>query len=269
MVDGITYTNINRVLDNLMDHPLMRDLTLEQVVRYAVRFIEINGFPRMYEDKIENVEIDDFRGTLPCDFVRITQVKDTRTGVCLRSMTDNFPKALSPNEPPPRPPYKDFMNNAKEARMRDKKKFPIHPNEWYIPHAHLYKEEPAFKTQGRVIFVTFPHGVVEVAYKAIPVDKDGFPLLIDNEAYLDALEAYIKKQVFTVKFDTGKIQANVLQNAQADYAWAAARLNSEFLIPSVDEMESITRLWVRMLHSPRQFDNGFKKLGNREHMRRH
>lgn len=269
MVDNIQHTSINRVLDDLMVHPLMQDLTLEQVVRHAVRFISLNGFPQLYEDRIENVEIEDFRGLLPCDFVRIVQVKDLKTGLCLRSMTDNFPKGLSPNEPPPRPSYKDLMNNAREERDKKGLNKPKFPGDWYIPHAHLYKEEPAFKTQGRVIYVTFPIGIVEVAYKAVPVDKDGFPLLVDDEIYIDALEAYIKKQVFTVKFDTGKIAANVLQNAQQDYAWAAARLNSAFTIPSVSEMETLMHIWTRMIHSPHQFINGFRNLGDKEFIRRH
>ena len=108
-----------------------------------------------------------------------------------------------------------------------------------------------------------------MAYKAIPVDEDGFPLLIDNEVYLGALEAYIKKQVFTVKFDQGKISASVLQNAQTDYAWLAGQLNSEFTIPSISEMESLTRVYTTLIKSPMHFDNGFQNLGDREYLRKH
>ena len=32
MVKEIQYTNIRRVLEDLQDHPMLRDLTLEQVV---------------------------------------------------------------------------------------------------------------------------------------------------------------------------------------------------------------------------------------------
>lgn len=258
MVKEVQYTNIRRVLDNLMDHPLLRDITLEQAVRYAIRFISLHGYPKLYEDKIDNVEIKDFRGTLPCDLISIIQVKDVGTGVCLRSMTDVFTKGL--NKHVPIPPQKDLLHNV------DKKK-PI--DKLYIPPMFKHLEEPAFKTQGRIIFTSFPHGMVEVAYKSIPVDEDGFPLLIDNETYLAALEAYIKKQVFTVKFDTGKIQAGVLQNAQTEYAWAAGQLQDEFTVPSVSEMESITAIVNSLIPKVREFDNGFKDMGNREYIRNH
>ena len=91
----------------------------------------------------------------------------------------------------------------------------------------------------------------------------------DNENYLAALEAYIKKMVFTIKFDTGKIQAGVLQNAQRDYAWLAGQLQTEFTTPSISEMEAISRAMTHLIPQVRNFDNGFVDLGNREYLRKH
>lgn len=255
MVTEIQYTSIKRVLDDLLDHPLLRDLTLEQVVRHTIRFISIHGYPKLYQDKIATVEIKDFRGLLPCDLISIMQVKDLSTGVCLRSMTDNFTPGLKLKPKEDMQP-KDLLNNMK-------------PTDAYIPARKEHFDELSFKTQGRVIFTSFPEGEVEIAYKSIPVDEDGFPLLIDNETYLNALEAYIKKQVFTVKFDTGKITAGILSNAQTDYYWASHLLQTEMTMPSVSEMESISRALTTMLKPVTSFDNGFKNLGDREYLRRH
>jgi hypothetical protein len=246
MVKEIRYTSIRRVLDSLHDHPMMADLTLEQAVRHTLRFIGIFGMTKFYQDKEDIIDIHEFRGLLPCDLISITQVKDECSGICLRSMTDTFTPGLMP--PPPPHPTKHMP---------------------YIPPMAPGHGEAAFKTQGRVIFTSFPEGKVKIAYKAIPVDEDGFPLLIDNENYLAALEAYIKKQVFTVKFDQGKISAGILQNAQTEYAWLAGQLQSEFTIPSLSEMQSITNYITSILPSMRHFDNGFKDLGSREYIRKH
>lgn len=260
MVKELQYTSIKRVLDNLMDHPLLRDLNLEQVVRYTIRFIGIHGHPKLYQDKIEDVKIEDFKGLLPCDLISIIQVKDLDTGECLRDMTDNFTPGLIPSHHPTPPPHKDLLNNMKP---------PKNLKEMYIPPLRKYREEPAFKTQNRIIYTSFPEGIVGISYKAIPVDENGYPLLIDNENYLAALEAYIKKQVFTIKFDTGKIQQGVLQNAQRDYAMLAGQLQSEFTIPSISEMEAISRAMTHLIPQVRNFDNGFVDLGNREYIRKH
>ena len=235
MVTEIQYTNIRRVLDDLMDHPLLRNLTLEQVVRHTLRFISLHGYPKLYQDKEATVEINEYRGLLPCDLVSIMQVKDLRNDICMRSMTDTF----LPGE---------------ENHHKDE--------------GDHYKE-PAFKTQGRIIFTSFKDGKVRIAYKAIPVDEMGFPLLIDNETYLNALEAYIKVRVFTVLYDTGKIQSGILSNAQTEYAWAARQVEMEFVMPSPSEMESLTRYWNTLIKPVTQFDKGFKHLGDREYRRRY
>jgi hypothetical protein len=240
MVKEIQYTSIRRVLDNLMDHPMLRDITLEQVVRYTVRFIGINGLPKMYQDKIAVLDVHEFRAALPCDLISIIQVKDNHSGICLRSMTDSFTPGMEPKE-------------AKERHHRD------------VPHLH----EMSFKTQGRVLYTSFPEGQVEIAYKAIPLDEDGFPLLIDNENYLAALEAYIKKQVFTIKFDQGKLAAGVLQNVQQEYAWLAGQLKAEFMIPSVSEMQSLMNAYNSLIPRMSEFYRGFRDAGDRELIRRH
>lgn len=256
MVTEIQYTSIKRVLDDLLDHPLLRDLTLEQVVRHTIRFISLHGYPALYQDKIETIKIKDFKGLLPCDLISIIQVKDLNSDICLRAMTDTFTPGLRP-KPDDKHQPKDLLNNVNPSVNT------------YIPPLKGTMEELSFKTQGRIIFTSFPEGDIEIAYKAIPVDDNGFPLLIDNETYLNALEAYIKVKVFTVKFDTGKMAAGILNNAQTEYAWASHLLQSEMTTPTVSEMESITRMLNTMIKPVTHFDNGFKNLGDREYRRRY
>lgn len=131
-------------------------------------------------------------------------------------------------------------------------------------HIHAYD---SFKTQGRVLYVSFPKGKVDISYKAIKVDDEGFPMLPDNPVFLKALELYIKKEAFTVLFDLGKIQQNVLNNTQQEYAFKVAQLTQEFTIPSVSEMQSITAMLNQMIPRRNEFHRGFKTLGDKEYVR--
>lgn len=262
MIKEIQYTNIRRVLDNLHEHPLLRDVTLEQAVRYTIRFISLHGYPKMFQEKQNRIDIHEFRGLLPCDLISILQVRDAHTKVCLRAMTNSFVPGIDIEN------KKDRADKPLSQKKEKKEVFSSQYDPFYHRPYHYY-EEPSFKTQGRIIFTSFPEGCLELAYKAIPVDEDGFPLLIDNENYLAALEAFIKLQVFTIKFDTGKISAGILQNTQQDYAWRAAELGSEFNTPSVSEAESLSRFWNTLVVSVHQFDEGFRHLGDREYLRRH
>ena len=251
MINEITYTNINRVLDSLCEHPMLSDITLEQVVRHTIRFISKHGYAKLYQNKQEDVEIHDFRGMLPCDLISITQVRDNITGISMRAITDSYmPREHKKGK------CVDPMNNVNK------------PKPWYIPSERPFPDEPAFKTQGRVIYTSFPEGLITIAYRAIPIDEDGYPLLIDDETYLDALEAYIKMKVFTVKFDHQKISAGVLQNAQADYAVASRLLMSHMTLPTPAEAEVLARIWNTMLPDMRSFSRGFKHFGEREYLKK-
>ena len=226
MVNNFQYVNIREILSRILRHPLLQDLNLEAAVQYVTDFLGIMGLPPTYVDALEEIEIEDYRGMLPCNLISINQVRWKKNGICMRSMTDNF--------------------NG---------------------HSEKDNGEPTFKTQGRMIYTSFKEGTVEVSYKAIPIDSEGYPLLPDEPTFLRALELYIKKQWFTILFDMGKISPAVLQNTQQEYAFAAGACNNTFMIPSVSEMESIKGLMNQIIPRFNEFRYGFKYEGDKELLR--
>lgn len=93
MVNNIQFISIQEVLSRVARHPKLQDIDLEAGVQYLIDFIALMGLPNIYIDKQADIEITRFCGPLPCDLVSIIQVRDERTGVCMRSMTDSFNKA--------------------------------------------------------------------------------------------------------------------------------------------------------------------------------
>lgn len=219
--------NIRQIADRLLKHPLMLDLTLESIVQYTIDFIGIMGLASLYYDKETEVHINNYRAKLPCDLISIKQVKNKR-GFSLRASTDSF---------------HSITNNSSS------------------------KVEDTFKTQNNIIYTSFKDGNINIAYKAIPVDAEGYPLLPDNSVFLKALELYIKKEWFTILFEMGKIQYGVLQHIEQDYTWTVGQLNNEFTIPSVSEMEAISNSLNQLIPRTNEFKDGFKSLGNREYFK--
>ena len=62
------YNNIRIILDRIMRHPLLQDISFETVVDYTVDFLRIVGVPRMFTNKVKVIEISNYRGALPCDW---------------------------------------------------------------------------------------------------------------------------------------------------------------------------------------------------------
>lgn len=231
MTNNVSFINIREVLSRITRHPLMTDVGLEAVIQYTLDFIAAMGLPKIYVDRVADLIIEDYRAMLPCDLVSVLQVRLKGTKECLRSMTDTF-----------------GGYGTKEDGTRG---------------------EYTYKTQGRVIYTSFKKGHIQIAYKAIPVDDEGLPMLPDNSIFLKTLELYIKKEVFTTLFDMGKIQPAVLNNTQQEYAFKAGQCNSEFTIPSPSEMESISGILNQMIPRVNEFRKGFKDLGNKEYLKRH
>lgn len=84
------YVNIREILARVTDHPMLKDVTLEHAIRYTAEFIGIVGCPNFYIEKEEDIVIENYKGLLPCGLVAINQARDNKTGLCLRSTTDNF-----------------------------------------------------------------------------------------------------------------------------------------------------------------------------------
>lgn len=228
----MTYISIREILDNLLDHPMLQELSLERAVNYAVQFIRIVGMPNMFVDKTATVEIKDYRGCLPCDFYEMVQVRTAdkehhhRT---FRYTTDSFHMSKD-NHPSP---------------------------------------ELTYKIQGTVIITSMREGSIEIAYRAMSVDNDGYPLIPDDGAFARALELYIKKIYFTILFDLGKINANILQNAQQEYAWAVGQAQTSLVKLSVDQMQALSNSLNTLVQRTQEHSKGFKDNGTREVLKIH
>lgn len=240
----IQTTNIRRILDRIMRHPMMRDIPFETAVEYAVDFISLMGTPAIYDEKTAIVEVSDWRGQLPCDFEQMIQVRMAPHQHC--SCWGERDVVASPV----------YRYSGHSFHMSHNKPNPT------------YTGELTYKIQGMVIFTSTKDADLEIAYRSFAVDEEGYPLLPDNASFLRGLENYIKLQWFTILFDMGKISQAVLQNTQQEYAWAAGDAQSEFSRLDLDKAETLFNSFATLLprnneHWKAFFTNGSKELWKR------
>lgn len=209
----MNYISIRQIMDDLLADDTMKDLSFERVVNYAVEFIRIVGMPRAFEEKVADIEIEDYRGLLPCDFFEEVQVKD----------------------------MKGFEYISMETAFHSKQAF-------------------TYKITGNVIFTSVKKAKLRLAYRAIKVDQDGFPLIPDNGTFARALELYVQKRYFTNLFNGGKLSKDVLHNTQQEYAFCVGQAQSDLIRPSADQMQSITNMWTSLLMRTNKHSDGFASV---------
>ena len=208
----------------------MQDLTLETAVDYCVDFMRIVGVPDMFTEKVAVVNIDNYRASLPEDFYQVNQVRTTE-GNYFRYAGDTFHT------------HKCFDNTV--------------------------SADLTYKIQGGVIITSIEKGCIEISYQAIAVDEEGYPMIPDNSSFTRAIQAYIKKEWFTILFDEAKISQQAFQQAQQDYAWAVGDCRSEFNRLTIDKAESLFNSWRTLIIRDTEHRRGFKNNGSKEYIKTH
>lgn len=226
--------SIKQILDDITDHPLMKDVTLERVVKHSIDFMRILGVPQIFENKVEKLEVKNHKALLPCDFYQMNQVK----------LLGNCPERS-----------KMFRYTTDSFHLEDK--------------YHGKNIDLTYMIQNSVIFTSIEEGEIEISYQAVMTDNDGYPLIPDNGSFANALELYIKLKVFTYLFDTGKISQAVYQNTQQEYSWAVGQASNQLKMVTLDQMESLSNIWSNLLIRAREHKYGFINTGTKELLRNH
>ena len=236
-------TTIRHLADRIKRHPLLQEIPFETIIDYLVDFIRIVGCPRLFQEKTERLEIKDYRAALPCDFIEMIQV---------RSAADHD------MHKPDRPGIRRFS-----AYRYAGDSFFMSPDKHDVGRGGT---DLTYKIQGSVIYTSTKDDPIEIAYNAISVDKEGFPLVPDNPSFMRAFEAYVKKQRFTTLFDLGKIQPAVLNQALQDYSFNVGACISSFRTLSLDKAESIYNIWNSLVVTANEHKYGFMNTGAKEYL---
>lgn len=208
----------------------MQDLTLETAVDYCIDFMRLVGVPDMFTEKVAVLEINNYRAALPEDFYQVNQIRTTE-GNYFRYAGDTFHT------------HKCFDSTV--------------------------SADLTYKIQGGVIITSIEKGCIEISYQAIAVDEEGYPMIPDNSSFTRAVQAYIKKEWFTILFDQTKISQQAFQQAQQDYAWAVGDCRSEFNRLTIDKAESLFNSWRTLIIRDTEHRRGFKNNGSKEYIKTH
>lgn len=226
-------TTIGAIADRLYRHPLMKGLSFESILAYTVDFIQIVGLPELFEEKTAVLHIENWRASLPCDYVKIIQ---------LRTLPDG----------------------AKHFRTYRAATSSFHMSPEHTPAMDL-----TYKIQGDFIYTSNKCGDIEIAYQAFATDNDGYPLIPDNGSFPKALENYIKREWFTVLFDMGRCSQQSLQNAQQQYVWSVGRAVEDLRMLTLDQAESLMNSWKTLIIRDREHESVYANTGTREYILKH
>jgi hypothetical protein len=197
------------------------------IVELIIEGLNLIGAGPYFSDQYAVVEIEDYRGTLPCMPRKILALRDVIGGI--RESTNTF--ATSPNR----------LNTH---------------------HDDITNDKAEYKIEGNVIFMqNMKQGAVEVKYSAYHTDERGFPLINDEERLLKALEAYVRFQIYLPMWEIGDIRDAVFARAEQEWLFYVNSAKTKALMPDRDGMEALKNNVVTLIRDFSPHDDNFRGLG--------
>jgi hypothetical protein len=112
-------------------------------------------------------------------------------------------------------------------------------------------------------------GYIMMTYQAIPTDLDGYPLIPDNESFVEAVYWYIVMKLYYPKWVQGQIRDAVYYEAKRSYNYYCKQAYGNIMMPDRGQMESIKNVWLRLYPNINEYDTNFSNIGQQEFVYNH
>lgn len=229
--DHITVAGI---LERLLRHPLLRDLSYADASFYAVECLNNIGSLSLLSEKGSFIDVENYKGVLPIDFVttnsqlngirRIDNSNDTFTSTPMYPATGQF-----------------HVNYSKDDRY--------------------YKSTEALNTytiSGRVITTGFESGKIEVSYYGLATTDTGEILIPRHPFVIKAIEEYIKQEYFRILYDLDKIKYNTYAKAEQEYLFAVAKASNAGKALNIADRNNLSNMLTRLISTDNDYEFGFR-----------
>jgi hypothetical protein len=107
-------------------------------------------------------------------------------------------------------------------------------------------------------------GYLMIAYQAIPLDIDGFPLVPDDQSFIEALYWYCVMKMYYPEWKAGRMRDEVYYDSRRSWNFYCKQAYGNALMPNADELESIKNSWLRLIPKINEHDTFFTTLGEKQ-----
>lgn len=239
------YVSIYTVIEKLYrDYSTQRELDVWDVVEWAGEAMDFIGAYSQY-NRVPNYKLTvaNYKAKLPCDFVHIEGVK--YNGVPLLYAT-------SINGPTIPDDTTDIPPNTLNRTDVDSTNFPM------LGHANHTAAFPmTYIIQNGYLHTELEAGDLVMSYTGLMVDKDGFPMIPDMASYKAAVAAYVQMVLDRTEWRAQRAPEGHYRDSERQWIKFVRQARGEANMPSLDKMEGIKRMWLRLRPNIHAHNSGF------------
>ena len=245
MYNGQTIS-LKRILWAVMNNPIASDLTYDQAAEWSIDAIKLIGAPLSLRKEVTPpIELTNHKAALPINLLTI------------RGIRYIWDKDLFHNDEM----MSDALTYAQDVYH--------YQEDCSTDLTHIGCDEFTYTVQDGVITVSPREGYVQIAYDALPIDEDGYPLIPDNEKVKQALEYYILWKHLEALWTMGKITDKVFHYYEQKKMWFLGAANSSMQLSGIDHLETLGNVINRLIINTNAHRNFFKQSGQKERLKRY
>lgn len=219
------------------------DITYEDAAEYAIEAIRLIGAPLSYENKVtKHIEVVNNKAAMPTsNYIEIRGIRK----------------------------IEDIEDYEKEWIALGHATDIYHDSEDCIIKDNDCPSEYTYTIQNGIIKTSFTNGYIQIAYKGLSTDSEGYPLIQDNQKNKFAIEFFILWRYMFPLYLAGKISEKAYATVEQQKLWYMGAANTSLALEGIDHMESIMNTINRLIVRTDGHNNAFKEDSLKERLLRY
>jgi len=269
------YTSFVSVVESAFRDSGTDFIDYENAIEWTVKLIGLLGIPSVYVDKTTDgidgnpygLKVEDYRCKLPDDLESIISIRkinvdadgDSISYSEMIESSDIFhPTNVLPEDSNTSNDWNplvnlDEFNSSTEDFVHTREQYELDKLNQSAGVQYGYKIDHGH------IFTNFKDGYVQIAYRGFPIDAEGYPLIPDDQKFKEALMWFIinKIDMRNYRINPSPQNAAILNRSDQQVAWYIGAASNKSKVPSIDGMEKLKNMWLRVNPKINEHKNGF------------
>lgn len=258
------HKSFKSVLYRATKHAFCSDLSEEQAADYALELLRRLQLPFAFKEDTKYINIKNYRGSIPSDLIFFNGMRFLISPLPAQVTYDTTPEFITDTN------LLSYFTNSNTKWLPIKYTGDIYHSTYHC-NSNVTQNcdvDITYKINNNFIFLSTEEGIIEISYRALMIDKEGYPMIPDNQSFEDALYYYIIKEHLFGLLAVGKVTQSFYDKVEQDYSWYVGQATNNLKLAGMDHWEE-TMNGIRRLIQPQNLsDNGYKDLYNRERIKK-
>jgi hypothetical protein len=126
-------------------------------------------------------------------------------------------------------------------------------------------DDLTYVISGGYVKTNVESGYLMIAYQAVPTDNDGYPMIPDNQSFMEAIYWYITMKLLYPQWVSGQVRDAVYADAKRSWNFYCKQAYGNSMMPNgADQIESIKNTWHRLVEDFNEHDSFFSTMGQEQ-----